>query len=189
MKKIAFATVAVLLVAWFFATPYLALWSLKRAAENQDVQTLSQYVDFPALKESLKSSLRSKMTAAIAKTHNDNPYGNIVGAGVAQLAVQTLDPVLDAIVTPETIAALLRGQRQESPSSNDGGNGEAASDNPLARVFPSTDKDTEISAHYANFDTFVITLKNGKTEEALISFLMKRQGIASWKIAGVMLPN
>jgi hypothetical protein len=184
VKKIAFAIV-VLFVAWFFATPYLALWSLKAAAENQDTQTLSQYVDFPALKESLKASLRSKMTAALAKTHNDKPYGNIVGAGVAQLAVQALDPVLNAVVTPETIAALLRGQRQESHPSNE----KEASDNPLARVFPSTDEDTEISARYANFDTFVITLKNGKTDQALISFFMKRQGIASWKIAGIMLPN
>jgi hypothetical protein len=184
MKKIVFAVV-VLFFAWFFATPYLALRSIKTAAENQDIQTLSQYIDLPALKESLKSSLSVKMKTAIARAHDDNPYGNVFGAAASQFAVRMIDPVLDTAITPETIAMLLQGQGKKSPSSG----GSEVSANPLARVFPSTDEETRVSAYYVNFDTFVIAFRNNRTDKERFSFFMKRQGIFSWKIAGVNFPK
>ncbi|GHU42272.1 membrane protein [Betaproteobacteria bacterium] len=179
MKKFLFL-IAALLAAWFYATPYFTLRSIHSAIEAQDVRALSQYVDFPALKESIKANLRVKMTEAIAQTHNNNPYGNVLGAAASQLALQMVDPVLDAALTPESIAALLQGK-------NSNASGSDKRDNPLG--FIASGKKSERSTGYQNFDTFTLTHKDKASGEELISFILKRQGLFSWKVAGVNFPK
>ena len=93
-----------------------------------------------------------------------------------------LDPVLDAAITPESVAALLQGK-----NNNASGSGSGRNDNPLA--FISSDGETKISTGYKDFDTFTVTLKNKASDAELISFFLKRQGLFSWKIAGVNFPK
>ncbi|MDR3352063.1 MAG: DUF2939 domain-containing protein [Zoogloeaceae bacterium] len=162
--------------AWIFATPYLTLRSIQSAVEARDTHALAAHFDFPVLKENLKSSLRVKFTEELARTHNDNPYGNALGAAGTQLALKALDPLLDAAITPESVALLLRGQA--------GASGKAA--NPLAFL---SAKPVQVASGYRSFDTFAITLKEEDSGRELVSFLLKRHGIATWKVSGVAFPD
>lgn len=54
---------AVLLVAGYAGSPFLAVHSLKGAAHKGDADKLSELVDFPAVRESMKSQLQAAMTA------------------------------------------------------------------------------------------------------------------------------
>jgi hypothetical protein len=181
VKKLVIVVLA-LFAAWFFATPYLTFRSIGSAIENKDAHALSQYVDFPALKESLKANLRAKMTETIARTHNNNPYGNVAGAVTSQLALQMIDPLLDAAMTPEAIAALLQGQGKAAS-----GSGRQEEDHPLSSVFPRDD--VEFSTGYESFNVFAITLKKKATGKELATFFLKRQGFSSWKVTSVKIPD
>lgn len=62
------ALAAVLLVAalgFVYASPYIALDRVKRAADARDAQTVSEYVDFPALRASLKDQIAALLTRRI----------------------------------------------------------------------------------------------------------------------------
>jgi hypothetical protein len=181
VKKLV-AVVIALFAAWLFATPYLTLRSIHSAAKNKDVAALSQYVDFPALKESLKTSLRSKIAQTLSKAHSDNPYGNILGAAGSRLALQLVDPLLDAALTPEIITELLQGQGRASSAS-------AANhaDRPLSVIFP--DKEIAVSRGYESFGRFAVTLREKDSGKEIATFILTRQGLFSWKVSGVNLPG
>jgi hypothetical protein len=185
VKKLIIA-LAVLFAAWWFATPYLTLHSIQSAAENKDAHALSQYVDFPALKESMKTNLKRKIMQTLSQTHNDNPYANLLGAAGSQMAAQMIDPLLNATITPETITELLQG-RSKAASSNSGGNGSGNSRDPLSFIPPN--EDIAVTKGYRGFDVFAVTLKDKKSDKELVAFILKRQGLFAWKVSEVNIPD
>ncbi|HEU5068648.1 MAG TPA: DUF2939 domain-containing protein [Sphingomicrobium sp.] len=69
--KTAAAAVILLAVAsgalWYFESP---IWTLKRmrdAAQSRDADALNAYIDYPALRESLKAELMAQMMIAARK--------------------------------------------------------------------------------------------------------------------------
>jgi hypothetical protein len=52
-KLIAIGALLVILGAGFFLMPYLTVSNMKAAAQNRDAATLSSYIDYPALRESV----------------------------------------------------------------------------------------------------------------------------------------
>jgi len=185
VKKLLFAVV-VLVLAWFFATPYLTFRSLKSAAEARDAAALMRHIDFPALKQSLRSNLRLKLTESLGQMHNDNPYGNVLGAAGAEQLVKFADPLLDAAITPEVVTALMQGNTGKANPDKKGGS--------LATPFEqlsgvrSTEGEMVWSARYQDFDTFALTLRQKESDKEWVTFLMKRHGLASWKVSGVRFP-
>jgi hypothetical protein len=177
----------VLFAAWLFATPYLTLHSIKSAAEEKDIQSLSQYIDFPAFKESLKTNLKGKINRTLAKTHNDNPYANLLDAAGSQLAVRMIDPLLDAVVTPESVAELLQGNPPAADSGKEKGKGKEGIGDVLS--FMPSSQNVDVVAGYKSFDSFVITLKEKGSGKEVMAFILKRQGLSSWRVVGVKIPD
>jgi hypothetical protein len=170
---------------WIFATPYLTLRAIHSAVEQRDTRALAGHFDFPVLKESLKSGLRSKITERLARTHHNDPYGNALGAAGVQLAVQAIDPLLDAAITPEGVALLLQG-RTGASEKRDSGRAGGRSPDPLAFL---SSQPMQTVTGYKGFDTFTITLVEQDSGKEFISFLLKRHGIATWKVSGVVFPD
>ena len=88
-----------------YASPYIALNNLKRAADARDAQTVNQYVDFPALRESLKQQVTGLLTRRLDSRGNGNPLAAIG----AMIGVALIGPLVDAYATPDGVAALLNG--------------------------------------------------------------------------------
>ncbi|MGA7780291.1 MAG: DUF2939 domain-containing protein, partial [Paraburkholderia sp.] len=79
------AIVAVL--GYGYASPYLALDRLKRAADTRDAQTVSEYVDYPALRESLKEQVAGLLTRRL------HASGNPLAALGAMIGVALIGPM------------------------------------------------------------------------------------------------
>ncbi len=72
MRKTGFALVAALLLAVvsFVAWPMLSLLQIKHAAETGDTATLERVIDWPAVKDSLTTTLITQMTAAPSQSES-----------------------------------------------------------------------------------------------------------------------
>ena len=64
---LAVAVVIALGVAWYFASPWYTLKQMRSAAEANDAAALSSYIDYPSLREDLKSDLMAQMMAEASK--------------------------------------------------------------------------------------------------------------------------
>src|SRR6185436_7220516 len=103
-KRSPFSTLLVLAVlfagVWLYFTPYLALNRLQKAARNGDSEAMAEMVDFPSLRESVKTNVRTQVERAVGR--RSNPIGVLGGL----LAGAVTSPLVDAFVTPQGIAAL-----------------------------------------------------------------------------------
>jgi len=88
-----------------YASPYMTVQALRKAAENRDAEGVTSRVDFPALRSSIKADLGARLTAELRRNPND-PMASIGMLFGATLANQ----LVDAFLTPENIAVIMRGR-------------------------------------------------------------------------------
>ncbi len=201
MKKI-IVVIGVLVVAaggWYYASPLWTLKAMRDAAVAKDGAALSHYVDYEALRTDLKGDMRRSMINEMGK-QPQNPFGAI---GMA-IAMNLIDPMIEAMVTPEGVEALFAGQRgadgANKPASGAasersvesgaagaarGGRAEKAAPGSGPRARPSLASagpgdDPEIDR--ISLDEFRV--RGGGKDGELI---FRRHGLG-WKLAGVDLP-
>lgn len=178
-NKLAIAIVVVAFSTWFYFTPHLAVSAMKSAAEAKDAAKLSDYVNFPAVKDSLKASFNAKLASEVPK-NNGNPFGALGAA----LAVAFINPMIDALVTPESLAMMMKGEKPK-PANNS-----VQSPSPESEIVASksSESDDDTSMSYENFDRFVVTVKKKGSTEEPVGLVFNRDGIFSWKLSALRLP-
>ncbi|WP_306715377.1 DUF2939 domain-containing protein [Burkholderia dolosa] len=97
--------VAIATIGYAYASPYIALNRLKSAIDARDAQTVSEYVDFPSLRISLKQQITEELMRRIDAVKKDNPFA-VIGALIGSALI---GPLVDAYATPDGVAALLSG--------------------------------------------------------------------------------
>lgn len=172
MKKwVGLIAVAILVVGgYFIASPYLAASALKTAAIEGDGDSLETSVDFPAVRESLKS----QMTIALnEKMQNDPEMSANPFSGLAMLMVpKIVDQAIDVYVTPEGLAQLAQGKK------------------PKADNAPASDgTSTEFEYEWVSIDRFRVTPKTVDGESTPPSLLFERRGFSDWKLIRLELPD
>jgi Protein of unknown function (DUF2939) len=194
-----------------YASPYMALNSLKRAADARDAQTVNEYVDFPALRDSLKQ----QVTGLLSRRLDAHGGGNPLAAIGAMIGVALIGPLVDAYATPDGVAALLNGipprgdpgERPPAPpaagnspdataaasvpaspaagngvnSAANGGNSGNGGENSAAPPQP-----PQTTAGYRSLNEFVVTYQHG-AGDARYSAIFRREGLFTWKLAAVNL--
>jgi len=152
----------------YFGSPYLAFNSFKDAALEADADKLEAKVDFPAVRESLKSQMNAMM---MAKLENDPTMKNNPFSGLGAMLIPTMvEKVVDSYVTADGIAALMRGKKP----------------NETAERVPTPD--IEASGSFITWDRFRFRLQNKKTDQQGPSLIFERKGFASWKLVKIELP-
>jgi hypothetical protein len=169
MKKTWIAAAAALLLLLggiYLGSPYYAAYSLREAARDGDIDRLEAKVDFPAVRESLKSQL----SGAMVREMQDEPgMRNNPFAGLGAVLLPALgNRLVDAFVTPDAIAALVRGRK---PS--DRGRSES---------------EMESRTEYLSLDRFRVTLRDRKRQKDGPALLFERRGFATWKLVSLELP-
>jgi hypothetical protein len=170
--KAKFYVIAVLIAfgAWFFFTPHLAVRGMRSAIEEKDAVELSNYVDFPALKESLKASLSARLASEVAKEKEGNPFA-ILGAAMGEAFIK---PMIDVLVTPESLAMIMKGINPQPTESTE--------------PSKSSDEDIDTSMSYESCNRFVVMVKKkGPAAEPLV-LVFHRDGLFSWKLSALRLP-
>jgi hypothetical protein len=190
-----------------YASPYMALNSLKRAADARDAQTVNEYVDFPALRESLKQ----QVTGILSRRLDAHGSGNPLAAIGAMIGVALIGPLVDAYATPDGVAALLNGipprgdpdQRPPvppaagnspdtapasvpaAPAAGNGVNG-AANNGNGGENSATPPQPPQTTAAYRSLNEFVVTYQHG-AGDARYSAIFRREGLFTWKLAAVNL--
>jgi len=142
---------------------------MRKAAQNNDAAGISKYVDYPAVRASLKESLTATMRKELAK-EPDNPY-TALGAAFAKAII---DKMVDALVTPEAIAAMMRGEKPSPDKSPD------------VKIDTKNEDTPNISMGYESFSRFVVRASNKKQPGEEIGLVFARKGM-SWKLSAVRL--
>ncbi|KOR22796.1 DUF2939 domain-containing protein [Burkholderia cenocepacia] len=108
LKPFLIVALVVALIAalgYAYASPYVALGRLKSAIDARDAQAISEYVDFPSLRISLKQQVTEELMRRIDAVKKDNPFA-VIGALIGSALI---GPLVDAYATPEGVAALMSG--------------------------------------------------------------------------------
>lgn len=167
-------TVISVVSVWFYFTPYIAANNIKKAAEANDSATLSSYINFPSLKESLKANFNAMLAAEVVKSKE----GNLFEAMGAALAAAFINPMIDALVTPESLAMMMQGRKPNLEK------GESKTGKK-----PGGDSDTEMTMGYESYDRFAVSVRKKGDTDAPVTFVFHREGILTWKLASLRLPT
>ncbi|MBA8781440.1 MULTISPECIES: DUF2939 domain-containing protein [Aeromonas] len=174
--KLALGVAAGLFAAYMFASPYITVYQIKSAAENNDATTLSEYIDFPSLRQSYKGQITAMLEKDMAENEEmkNNPFAK---AGAA-LGGRMVEQMVDAYVTPARIVELISSEKPalEPRQSSIQSSGNATSSNRKAFA--------DASLSYESLDKFVINVEyDGVNIE---DWILRRQGLFGWKITNIV---
>ncbi|HEX8214868.1 MAG TPA: DUF2939 domain-containing protein [Allosphingosinicella sp.] len=101
-KRIAIAAAALVALAagWYFGSPRWTLWQMSRAAEARDSEKLAAYIDFPTLRETTREQMKAQLAA---KARQGGGADDGFGALGAMMGLAMIDPMIDGLLTPETM--------------------------------------------------------------------------------------
>lgn len=93
---------AFLFSGWYFGSPYWTLNQIRSAVEVQDTDKLVSYFEIPAIRENLKSQMRSELLGKAMD--NDDPFSAMAGMAGAAMA----DGMIDSFVSEQGLTKLMR---------------------------------------------------------------------------------
>ena len=171
--KISIGAIAVLVVGYIFVAPYLTVYQMKVAAEKHDGESLSEYVDFPSLRQNLKDQMNTMLGKEMAKeVADDNPFAAL-GAAFGGMMVEKM---VDAYITPSSITALMKGEKLDTKKTGNGSKELQTKPKPFG----------DVSMSYESFSKFSITMRDGESNDEA-KFILRRRGIG-WKLTEILLP-
>ena len=173
-KKLIGAIIAIVVVifGYLYATPYLVLHSIKKAAQAGDSDTVSKYIDYPSVRQSFKDQMNAMMMKEMVNQKDDG-----FAALGAMLASTMVDKMIDAVVTPEGMTLMLQGKDLKQSVS---GNESESAENKQEEHQP------DYETRYTSFNDFQVVIKDpNKSKE--VKVLMVRDGL-SWKINKIAVP-
>ena len=189
MSRVAGVLVLLVLLAagaLYAGSPILVFQQLQAAARAGDKDRLEALVDFPAVRENLKKQVDSHVTK-LARTASGvgYPVAMILGRIGAALG----DKSVDRLVTPESISAMVnlgeaRHGRHHHAAEADAG---AAKDGPPADA----GETGRIVTHYAYLtpDRFRVSVAPASQPDVAVGLIMDRQGLFSWRVQEIELPD
>jgi len=173
----------------FYAAPILAFHDIRSAAESQDIQALSQLIDFDKLRQSLKSQLEAgdEGVSAPAPSVINDPLGaagklikdaaNSIGKSVGEMidpkapvtkAKNTVD--VEKYLTPRAILGLTYGAGKKAPKFD-------------KAAYPG--KAPEPKMTFFSIDHARMTV--GSEADGITMFTFERKGLFSWQLVHVGL--
>ncbi|QFY41562.1 DUF2939 domain-containing protein [Candidatus Methylospira mobilis] len=177
VKKISiwFSIVLLLAVTAAALGPFYAMHQIRQGLAHQDTAILADAVDFPALKANIKVQLEGFLTGQAPSDFKQTPFA----AFAMSLASRVVDGMVDAVVTPQGLAALLHGVnpgklwqgRQASPPETT----EAGT----AGIF------SNAVYHYDSPSQFSVWIQGEK--DGRFQFVFTRSGLL-WKLSNVIFP-
>ncbi len=162
--------VFVVFSVWFYFTPHRIVSQMESAAEAGDAARLSEYVNYPELKESLKTEFSTALSAK-AKQKIDT---DLLGALGAALVTGFVDPMIDALVTPEGLAMMMKGHVSRN-------------NKPASTAKPSK-TEVKMSTSYESFNRFIVIASPMDAPDESVKLVFNRHGLFAWKLSSVQLP-
>ena len=177
MKKwIVLVVVSLLALATYtVAGPYLTVRAIRSAVQARDSDALARQVDFPALRTSIKAQLSDRLVRNAGADMQANPFG----AFGLSIATGMLDGVVNAMVTPVGLDAIMEGRkvwenvdRDLSPPAS------SASAPPVEPLHGAVGR-------YESLSRFTATIRQRNGQPVV--FVLTRNGV-QWRLSDIRLP-
>lgn len=172
-RKVVLGVVVFLMLAFgalLYASPYLTLRSIGKAVERQDAEAVSAYVDFPALRASVKAQVLARVQPGLDKAGADNPLGGIGRV----LATGVVNQLTDALVSPTGVMVMLKSGKPGKPA-----------DVAAAGVGVDTQASSPPKKYNVDYLDWSQILVHPQGEPS--GFIFRRQGLFAWKLAGLKM--
>jgi len=185
LTGVGLGVLAALVIAGYFASPILALQGLTAAAKAGDKARLESAVDFPAVREGLKSQLKASMTRKLEEDPKlrDNPFA----AFGQMLLVGVVDKAVETYATPDAIANMVA--TNEPPKNISATPGGPVVEQPQPEV-KKAKSDTEVHYGYVDLDHFRATYRDRKDgDQEPFGLVLERRGLFKWKLVKIELPG
>ena len=187
--------IILLVLAGLYFHPYWAFYNVQTAVDSQNIQTLSEWVDYADLNLDVKRQLDVQWSEVFAAKISKTPYAKLADpVGRTQV-----DKMINALVTPEAVMGLAKGETDLIGSWARG-----SSKNPVAGDSKDLWADLGLNMEsvnkvldnvkgvlaqgefrYAGLNSFVATIRTDNGES--LDFMYERKGI-DWKLSGIILP-
>jgi hypothetical protein len=176
LKKWILLGLASLALLGLYASPYLALHEIRAAAAAHDAEKLAGYVDFTSVRASLKTGVQARLAGQQRNEAGDPTPASAMGAAVAGAL---LGPMVDALITPESLSRVLQGQRPAAAVVG-GITGSTGAKSPAEPL--------ETQMGYESPNRFVFSVRKQGEDEEPVDLVLRRDGVVSWKLAELRLP-
>jgi Protein of unknown function (DUF2939) len=148
-----------------YYAPYLTIDNLKNATANRNTDALSDSIDFPSLRMSIKENVKAQVLKQMAGAEAPTA-AKMTPAQVEK----TIDPVVDKLVTPEGLERLINDKIPEAKID-------------LSNLDRDINK-SDLTMGYESFDRFVVRITDKVDRSKNVSLILKRSGLG-WKLAGI----
>jgi hypothetical protein len=163
-----------------YFSPEITIYQLRQAVKDKDDSALSEHIDFPALRESLKSQLQLVVANAMAeKKREDSPFAAL---GVL-LAEKMIGGMVDNIVSPAAIRMSFQLQTEpaaKTDGKHDASGGNQEPDHSARR----DDVGPSFTVQSRGLSRFILMQRSGNFS---IHYTFKREGV-TWKLVAMDLP-
>lgn len=163
---------------WYFS-PYVALSSMRSAAQKHDADAFNNYVNYPQLRESIKG----QFSALLVKNMGElNASGNPFAGLGAMLALTMADKMVDTLVRPEVVMqAMTSGKLKPDEAGTSEGRAQHTS------TANETEKpDWTLERH--GVDKVLVRADAVALNKDSPTLVFERTGFANWKLTEFRLP-
>ena len=178
MKKWLAVIIAALIafVAYVAAGPYLTINALRTAVKDQDTAALARHVDVPALRRNVTAQLDDYVLRQAGPGAQANPFGAIA----LRIAGGVTGGVVDALLTPAGIGAVLEGRNLWQRTSGAG----IDRNDTYAHTAP-TDPLKDARYRFESTTRFTATVPDRSGDPVV--FVFSRDGLR-WRLTDIRLP-
>ncbi|MDO8329389.1 MAG: DUF2939 domain-containing protein [Fluviicoccus sp.] len=157
---------------WIYQTPYRAIERMETAIHDRNTEQLNRRIDYPKVRSSLKASLGAGLSTSLLGRQSDSG----MQAFANMFAAAMLNPMIDALVTPEGLELLLQADIPDPKSS---AKPDAAS----------PDKTIAINKHYDGINRFVMTVSRQTVPTVTVNFIFERESLTDWILREITIPD
>lgn len=161
--KIRILLVAVVVVSYLFAAPYIIANKMLSAARNYGSETLIARIDFSAVQASLRNQLRYMLAERLPM---DLQRFILAAIRIEAEERLTVSAMIDMCITPESLTSLFTKMKADSDAGR-----------PI-------DLFGDVSMGWLGFDEFSINVRKRRE----VKFILTRENVISWKITAAILP-
>jgi hypothetical protein len=164
------ATVIGLLAGYVYATPYITLFMLQRAMETKNAKDVEKFIDFPGVRDSLRSQY-SEYIKEYVKGDQQDMHLAAFSAGVGNALIGTF---IDQAIKPSNLQKWLDGDSIIAEKSTDLD----------VSIRSLNSASSTMSMGYQDPETFEVRFKDSGSFQ---SITLERRNVVFWKIVGIRL--
>ncbi len=170
--------IIVFLAIYAFFSPQITIWSINKAAQSNNIETLKGLILYDLVKSSLTEDIRSQVVASAMKEMQGNPA---TGEELAKANLLIL-PVVEALVMPANLVSMLSEGKVMGNIIPGKGPEEGQQSTP-------DNADPLVDGRYEGYARYHVSIRQrtGKEDDTL-HFLLKRESILTWNLERIVLP-